>query len=562
VKASKHNNTIIILTVLCAAAAVFRLILWRYHFAAAWDEAHYLQMAASFARGNLSQAFHTYWHPLYPLVTGLFGVVIPNIETAGRVVSLVFSTLVLVPLYLLCLQIFSRKVAVLSTLILAFHPEFAFFSSTALADPLFLFFFVSGVYAGWRAMEDEKAFTAGLGAFFFGLAYLTKPEGVGYFCVFAGLFFIAAVYRAWKGRGYGTFWQILLAAAVFLLLALPYTIYLHQQTGRWTVSTKIFANQQLSAEDYSDTDVSYSRLSKDNTVNPTDAIYHEGDFLALVSGDQQETRPITLRLMLKKYSKNLYHILKYNLPQLMGTLLIMLFALGLFGDAWRRSTALLQAYVLAYASAAWFVFVPLFFIDDRYMFVGLILSFIWIGKGAAAAADWASDTIQQCMTLSVRKGAFFPSSLFTSLLAGVVVFLFWFAPEAGKILQKDYYSPEIWADPVEHKEAGLWLKAHTKEPPVIMSVNKAIDFYAGNYNIRESVSLTRESLPRLIEYARHKKVDYIAVAERYQGEYAYLGFLFDDSRVPDSLRLVYENIEHPGTGIRIFRLLPTGLQGQ
>jgi hypothetical protein len=130
-----------------------------------------------------------------------------------------------------------------------------------------------------------------------------------------------------------------------------------------------------------------------------------------------------------------------------------------------------------------------------------------------------------------------------------------FIPETGRILNQKNATLSLWGDAVELKRAGLWLKENAKSPAVLMSYNKAVDFYAGIYDIRSGASLSNDDFHRVLAYARHRKVEYMVLAERYASRFPKLDFLLQGTDFPEELDLIYEDTELPGAKVRIFRIL-------
>ena len=110
--------------------------------------------------------------------------------------------------------------------------------------------------------------------------------------------------------------------------------------------------------------------------------------------------------------------------------------------------------------------------------------------------------------------------------AGIITFavgLFFvigtFGAELAKIGARRPDSVEEWDDPVELKKAGQWLKAHATQPVILMSLNKAIDFYAGNDNVKKGFGYPDDDTRRILNYARNKNVRYFSVEERYMNQF-------------------------------------------
>ena len=92
---------------------------------------------------------------------------------------------------------------------------------------------------GGRALDPWWAY--GVAGLAFGLAYLTRPEALGYFAVaglvFAGLWALGR--RPPSSRGLHFLGKLLLYVAGFGAVCVPYLYYVYLNTGSWMVSEKV-----------------------------------------------------------------------------------------------------------------------------------------------------------------------------------------------------------------------------------------------------------------------------------------------------------------------------------
>ncbi|MFH1943670.1 MAG: glycosyltransferase family 39 protein [bacterium] len=549
----KHRQWVT-LTGFLVLGFLFRLFLMRYHFAIGWDEPHYLQMAASFASGRFMQGLHTYWTPMYPVCVAVFSFVFPNFEIAGRMVSMTCGTLVLLPIFFLAKKLFGSACAFWTIGLLALSPSFAFLSTEALAEPMFILFVVMGVAAGWKALESDSIRTSLLTAVLFGISYYTKPEGIGFWGIYVAVAGLWGIVDLIKTKGKKKILIAVVSTVGFFIVACPYLLYLHGQTGRWTLHSKAFAAQQLGVREYSDSGVNYGQLSDDHALLARDAIYHQGNFLKSINENRQPTRSVNISILFRKFIINFYRTLKYAIPQTMGAVILILFFLGLFRSAWPLKKIGITLYLLSFVAAFWLFFIPLFFIVDRYFLPGLTICFVWIGKGAVELTSWTKDTFrsffQKKPLSSIR---IIPESKSIVVVLAVIFFFSWL-PEFGRVIARNEWSDQYWDEAVELKIAGLWLKAHASHESKIMSQNKSVNFYAGCTDVRKSYSFSIDSFDDILAYARHQGVEYMVIAERYKASNPNLTFLFGDEGIPDALKLVYENREHKGLSVRIFQV--------
>ncbi len=555
---NRLNNERLILCGFIGLAVIFRLFLMRYHFAIGWDEPHYLQLAVLFSKGQILQALHPYWSPFYSICIALFSFVIPDFELAGRIVSLICGILIFIPVYLFTKELFSKTSGFWAVGLLTFYSPLAFSTTTTLAEPTLIFFVMMGIYFGWKTLRNNSLKLSLIAGIFFGFSYLTKPEGIGYFLIFILFLGTMAILDHTKSRNKQLL-SIGLGVFGFILIAAPYLLYLHGETGRWTISSKVYANQQFEAQLFNDEEINLDTLSENNTINPIDAIYHDGNFLNIVGENRQETSSINLSLILKKYITNFYRVTKYAIPQLFGFLMFTLLVLGFFSFVLPIKEIKIYLYLLSFVALFWFVAVPLFHINDRYLLPGLVICFVWIGHGAHELMVWIKQGIHSWIQ---KKSIKLEENQLRNIAFIIVIgfiLLFCFIPELGKVVSRNEYSTDFWGDAIELKTAGLWLNEHVTHEPILMSYNKSVDYYAGSYDVRKGVTFPdNDHFDRILVYATHRNVEYMVVTERYLEKYPNLKFLFDDEKVPAVLKLIYEDKKNVGLGVRIFEIDSNG----
>jgi hypothetical protein len=104
--------------------------------------------------------------------------------------------------------------------------------------------------------------------------------------------------------------------------------------------------------------------------------------------------------------------------------------------------------------------------------------------------------------------------------------------------------------------ASYWLRANADRTPVLMSYNKAVDFYAGQFDIRKTATFSCDSIDRIVQYAAHRGVDYLVLDERYQEAFPKLVDLLHQKDVPGELTLVYDHVSASGLRVIIYQLQP------
>lgn len=196
---------------------------------------------------TISGQAHVTYPPGFGILAYLVFLLARDIELSGMIVNLA-SYLLLPPLVYLCArQAFGRAAGLLAAGFTAMGPHYLKYSWVNFTDLPFAVFLLFSFYLCLRLMEDGprpgRGLLLGLAL---GYAYLVRPEGFQIAALtMAGLGMLGLL--AWRGHAWAPpSWprspRVLLTplwvGLAFLLLAGPYLLFLHQHTGRWTISTK------------------------------------------------------------------------------------------------------------------------------------------------------------------------------------------------------------------------------------------------------------------------------------------------------------------------------------
>jgi hypothetical protein len=220
---------------LVAAAFVARLLTVLMTEVLTSDAAAYLFAAREMGEGTWSVALRRGIHPGYPLMIALVGAATGNLERAGYAVSLIFSSLALVPWFVLVRDMFDRRVALLCGLFYATFTLLVREHADVLTEGFFHFLFLTAVALAWFALQDRGPARAALFGFVAGAAYLTRPEGLYLPLSIGGLAALATV-RWWKAHaidGWAPWRNAAAGVIVFAIAAWPLVVGFHGVTGRW-----------------------------------------------------------------------------------------------------------------------------------------------------------------------------------------------------------------------------------------------------------------------------------------------------------------------------------------
>ncbi len=203
----------------------------------------YIKIAKSISSGNIQGIVDYGFFNLYSFLIALFQTFLHDWEFSGKVVSVVFGSLTIIPLFFLIRGLFNQNVAIVSTLFYTVHPRFVEYSSDVLREPVFWFFSVTALWFAWEGISHKKYSLFILSSLATGFAMFTRLEGAMIFLIviFWVLWFILSDKRN-KKRG-------LLYICIFLfslpILASPALILMKNKFHRWEAGPSISKISQL-----------------------------------------------------------------------------------------------------------------------------------------------------------------------------------------------------------------------------------------------------------------------------------------------------------------------------
>jgi 4-amino-4-deoxy-L-arabinose transferase-like glycosyltransferase len=240
------------LLLLCLLAGfAFRLARWLRAAAIFNDGPVFLALAQRAESGRFETLLQHPFHPLYPLAIAavhLLGAPLGlSREDAAALVSVVAGTGAVLALYAFVRRAFGPREALVAAFLLAFHSDAVENSSNVQSEGLYMVAFIGAVGALWRTLEGGRLRAALAAGAFAGLAYLTRPEGLGVACV--GLALLAGyALLGWlpprRAAALGT--ALAAATAVFVL---PYASALSLESGQLLLTRKKSVSWVIGATD-------------------------------------------------------------------------------------------------------------------------------------------------------------------------------------------------------------------------------------------------------------------------------------------------------------------------
>ena len=139
------------------------------------DAVRYIGLARDFLVGDFGN-YRTTLPILYPFLCSIVHHVAPDVEFACRIVSLMSSVLLVVPVYLLCRDIHGTRSARISVLIVSIWPWLADYGCRIGPDSLASLLWFASIWLFYRMLRDGGfSYVAAPLCFF--LLHLARPEG-------------------------------------------------------------------------------------------------------------------------------------------------------------------------------------------------------------------------------------------------------------------------------------------------------------------------------------------------------------------------------------------------
>jgi len=414
------------------------------------------------------------YSPLYPLLIGLISFIVKNVEISGRLISVLFGSLLIIPVYFIGKKVYDKKVGLIAGLLVSLYPVLVYLSDIVYAESLYFFLFFFGVYFALESLDGKKWLNYILTGVFFGISYWVKPEVV----IGVLIFFIFSLVKNKK--------EVLLKSLVFLLIVVlfvaPYIGFLYLETGRVLSNGKssltfLLNGKEVGSEDY---EKEFFEL-EDGKLKRDVLRKEEGSFVSYVLKEG----------FLENYFKNLFKEL-FKVRSIFPLVFLIISILGFLRNVGWENKFLLLLFLYP------LLFFPMFVVWVRYLSLVVPFLLIWMSKGIFEFKKW-------------------------KIVLGVLVVIFL----VGNVFDLYVGEGDIRNSAIEHKEMGLWLKENGYEGRTIMSRKSLVAFYSEGVQ----VYLPYASFNEVKEYGCSKNVDLIVISERFIDRRPMLKYLLGEKGI-------------------------------
>lgn len=553
-----------ILIVFLIAAFVARAAAAWFTDVAAPQEIRYITVAQGVLAGRGFSGIDTRFPdiiqpPAYPFLIAALLLLGFGPVAAARGSSILTGSLLVIPIYLITRRIFGRAAARRAGWLTVVYPLFVHISGLCMTEPTFTLFIAFASLLLLLSFTHERPVRLVLGAgALLGLSFLTRPEGLTYTAAACVLLFL----NLWRGRKIRAPLAAARAAVLvipFLLMAVPYSFWLHAKTGHWLVAPKAVLTQvhnsvmaEAAEEGWPErygTRVFYERvkfgLNEQGTELRTSEAFRTLGLLPDREGSV--SRPLRRSLiepghLARIILDNLQHAyldtIKYGL--VLPSILLGFLVLGITSRPWvpgplLRGQGLLACFVLA--GGSW----VLTYIQPRFLFPSVCFIVPWMGEGWVRFEKWTEASLAAAAS-RVRKTILVGQ---VWVIAGLTMLM-----SLVHVIEPVRRLSSIWA---EHRTAGLWLKQAGVEPGIVLALTPVTAFYAGfPFDV-----LPYADLDRVLAYARLNHARYLVVDEaEFSTDRPQLLALTKPDLKDGTLNVVLDLDSDPERRLIVYELLP------
>jgi 4-amino-4-deoxy-L-arabinose transferase-like glycosyltransferase len=183
------------------------------------DGVLYIAAAKQFAGGSFRDGLAIWRTPLYPLLILFVHYFVPQWVTAARLIGVISFVLVLIPLYFLTEDLFSRRAAFWSCLLFTVSPLPLRWTTFVMRDQVFILFLTCAVYFAQRRLSSRRVIHLLAAAAFCWASTFLRPEGAIIFPVYLIVLIGCAITRPDERRSYVRDSVIWLSVPIAVLIA-------------------------------------------------------------------------------------------------------------------------------------------------------------------------------------------------------------------------------------------------------------------------------------------------------------------------------------------------------
>jgi 4-amino-4-deoxy-L-arabinose transferase-like glycosyltransferase len=433
--------------------------------------------------------------PLFPFLIAATSLLTHQAELAGRLVSMLMGTTLALTVFLLSRHLYGLPAASIAALLAAVHPYLISMSATVYCESTYLTLILTAVYVSFRALQGRKTGAFLLAGVLYGLSYLTRPEAAIYpfVAVALTLVYVSLTDRHDLGR---VALRSICMPATFLVLAAPYVLWLHEETGQWRLEGKSPLNYTTGLRMLGALDQSEVKYGVDNDLTER-GVWIKSN-LSTIQDHRFKASEVVfyLRARLKQIAN---YLVGFTSQKSFGSPPLFLLAMyGLFRRPWHRELAVYQLFlliILGFTSSALFF---IFYLADRFLLLFVPVLTVWASKGILELARWAASTIG-LLCGRIPKFPQLQVVLALTIAAAIPVIS---VPGAYDIHVSNRKTVPL-------RIAGEWLNTYAPGPKTVMDIPTVLAFHA----VATFVPFPYSDSDVAIRYMDKRNVNFIVLSD-------------------------------------------------
>lgn len=468
--------------------------------------------------------------PFYPIIIGLTSIFIKDIELAARLISLIFGTLLILPIFFLGKNFYEKKTGYVATILIIFYPVLCQYSVFVLTESIYTFLFILSILLGWYCIVTEKIRYHILVGLLFGICTLTRPEGVIFFLIFLVTFLFFKYKKIYSKKMLsGTFLMVL----IFFLIISPYVVFIHSKTGEWTLGKKSSMVSYISKTMRNDK-YGYEKSHFAIAENGVDLnLFNENVsfFCCFESGYKR---------IFKFYFSNIYTMYREYIPELIPLVLFIPLGIGLLQVYWDRGNLKKEFYLFSFMIPPMLVY-PFFLIHSRRFVPFIPIIILLIARGIVFIQDRAKS-LKRC-------NSYKNSSYVEKLIAKGIIAFFVLVILPHAIAKKNIDDPN-------YKKLGTLLKNHVHKQSALMARQPYISFYSDMRFVHFPYD---KDYGKVFKYAEYHGVNYLVIDYNilaFRDHLSYLRDWYNERNLPSELKLISKYGDTPTKKILIYEFFP------
>lgn len=455
-----------ILALLMAAFAV-RFYSLKFFDVISTDGTSYALTARALAGGDF-HGIGTYG--FYPVLIFIANLFISDLETAGRIVSVAFGSLLVVPIYLLGSNIFSRKVATAAAMAAIVWPSLVGSSCEVMTQATHTTLQLFAIYLLWSAFKKPTVMNGILAGAMIGLTFLTRPESILLFVAMPLALLITSHREIRQNRlAFASY------CGSFLVPFLANAILVHHLTGEWQLSAKT-----------------------DSALNDALSYYLKIPDLNYIPGYEPKSYLDILRDHPGFILKNTIINLKATWNTVFPPALWLFAVVGFYSGGFEREKNTSRLFLLSTFTPV-VVLIVFYYISAGYIEAYMPVMFLFAASGVSVVEGKLKDKLLPPDKFkTVRRASLL---LISAFIYGAIIFV----PQIREVVSAAEYIPETDNYRRDEKNIGLILKK-SLPPGKIMTRWARIAFYAD----REWVNIPAATpYEQIIQLARKSGVRFL-----------------------------------------------------